>query len=92
MTRPPKMSATLPGVKKLDTNYEGFDAYEWQSGTWSVVLPELNFFQVKIKTSTGRTEGYTNIAVGEPSPDLFVPQPGATITQVAPPRSPGSRP
>jgi hypothetical protein len=53
-----------------------------------VVLPALNFFHVKIKTNTGRTEDYTNIAVGEPAPDLFLPPPGATITQVAPPRAP----
>jgi hypothetical protein len=71
---PPRMRKSLPGLTKLETAVEGFEAYLWQSGVVSTVIPALNFFAVEMN-SARISEKYSNVRVGEQSPDLFQPPP-----------------
>jgi hypothetical protein len=77
---PPKMRADQPGLTKLPEPVEGFEAYQWESGTTSVVLPGLNFFAVRLDAGAG-TERYWHITVGEQPAELFVPPAGAVVTE-----------
>ena len=55
---------------KLDKPVEGFQAYLWESGPASTVIPDLNFFAVEVRT-TMVNEKYSNIRVGKQPPELF---------------------
>jgi hypothetical protein len=71
---PPRMRKSLPGLTKLDTAVEGFEAYVWQSGVVSTVIPALNFFAVEMN-SPRLSEKYSNVRVGEQAAGLFQPPP-----------------
>jgi len=70
MTTPPRMRKSLPGLLKLETPIEGFEAYRWQSGVLSTVIPALNFFAVEMN-SAAVTEAYSKIRVGQQAAELF---------------------
>jgi hypothetical protein len=66
---PPRMRR-LPGLTKIDKPIEGFEAYRWEAGTVSTVIPALNFFAVHRITANGY-EKYSNIRVGKQPAELF---------------------
>lgn len=68
-TTPTRLRKTA-GLTKLDKPLEGFDAYLWETGTTSTVIPDLNFFAVDLR-STMINEKYSNIRVGKQPPELF---------------------
>jgi hypothetical protein len=51
----------------------GFAAYRYVdlTGTFSLQVPDLNFFQVLRQTIDGRREVYSNLEIGEQRKDLF---------------------
>jgi hypothetical protein len=60
----------MAGLTKLDKPVEGFEAYVWESGTTSTVIPDLNFFAVDMRT-TMMSEKYSNIRVAKQPRELF---------------------
>jgi hypothetical protein len=66
---PPRMRK-MAGLTKLDQPIEGFQAYLWESGTTSTVIPDLNFFPVEMRAAR-ITEKYSNIRVGKQPAELF---------------------
>ena len=68
--RTPSRMRKIAGLTKLDKPVEGFEAYLWESGTTSVVIPDLNFFAVDLRTRM-LTEKYSNIRVAKQPPELF---------------------
>ena len=66
---PVRMRKTA-ALTKLDKPVEGLQAYLWESGTTSTVIPDLNFFAVELRT-TMVSEKYSNIRVGKQPPELF---------------------
>jgi len=66
---------------------EGFEAYNYvdSSGTMSLQVPDLNFFQVLKQTVGGRREVYSDIALGDHPPELFEPPSGVVLRQLAEP-------
>jgi len=93
--RPPRFSTA--GRKRLPDAYEGFEAYEevFPDGGQTVRIPALDFFAV-VRVMAGRqTRTYSNIVLGEPPRELFVPPPDAQVRWISSPggivRRPGSR-
>lgn len=82
--RPPRLS--LASLTPLAAAYEGFEAYEesFPDGGRTVLVPALDFFAV-VRVMGRQTRTYSHIVLGEPSPDLFVPPPGAQVRWVSSP-------
>jgi hypothetical protein len=68
--RPPVRMRKTSAMTKLDKPVEGLEAYLFESGTTSTVIPDLNFFHVELRTSMF-SEKYSNIRVGKQPPELF---------------------
>ena len=66
----PRRMRMMPALTKLDKPVEGFQAYLWDSAVTSIVIPDLNFFAVDLK-SAAVSEKYSNIRVGKQPPELF---------------------
>jgi hypothetical protein len=69
-SKTPSRMRKIPAVTKLDKPVEGFEAYAWESGPVSIVIPDLNFFAVDVR-SPMLSEKYSNIRVGKQPPELF---------------------
>jgi hypothetical protein len=66
---PPRMRK-MPALTRIDKPIEGFEAYRFESGIVSTVIPALNFFAVQRVTAMGN-EMYSNIRVGKQPSELF---------------------
>jgi hypothetical protein len=78
---PPPFRASMSGLRRLEALYEGHSAYEIRepSGSLSTRLPDLNWFAVSRKRSTGDVMSFTNIQLRHQDAAAFQVPDGAVV-------------
>ena len=75
-------------VELLEKGIEGRTAYKISTASQDVVVvPELNYLDVRTELrQAGKVREFSNIRVGEPAANLFVPPTGVSVRRVSNPR------